>query len=62
MNKPTCALWDKDYADQWKAWIIAEVEENQFETIEDCMKHVMTKANGRCNPTIVKEIYLNWCN
>lgn len=62
MNKPTCALWDKDYTDQWKAWIIAEVEENQFETIEQCMRYVMTKANGRCNPTIVKEIYLNWCN
>lgn len=57
MNKPTCALWDKDYAEQWKALIKAEVEEYQFETLEECMSHVMTKANGRTNPAIVKQIY-----
>ncbi len=62
MNKPTCGLWEKDYADQWKSWIKYQVEFNEFETIEECMRYVMTKANGRCSPTIVKEIYLQWRN
>lgn len=57
MNKPTCALWDKDYADQWKSWIKAEIEENQFETIEECMKYIIQKANGRVNPAIVRKMY-----
>lgn len=62
MNKPTCALWDKDYAEQWKAWIKSEIDDNKFGTIEDCMSYIMTEANGRVNPSIVKSLYQEYIN
>lgn len=57
MKKPTCAMWDKDYSNQWKAWIKAEIEDNQFKNIDHCMQCIMKKANGRVNPGIVRHLY-----
>lgn len=57
MNKPTCAMWEKDYVDQWTSWILHQVELNCFKTLEDCMKYIMTQANGRVNPSIIKRVY-----
>lgn len=57
MNKPVVGMWNKDYTEQWEYWIAYQIQENEFKTFDECLKHLIKDSDGRVNSRVVKRIY-----
>jgi len=57
MNKPDTPLHDRNYADDWKSWIVEYLKVQEFDSIEQAMRSVMKEARGLINPNWVVEAW-----
>ena len=56
LEKPTTALHDKEYAQNWKNWIGKYLQSQTYTSKEEAMRLVMKETRGLINPGWVLEV------
>lgn len=56
MNKPDTPLHDRDYSNDWKAWIREYLKTQEYESKEQAMRCVMKETRGLINPNWIVEV------
>lgn len=57
MDRPSVALWDKNYGSEMKSWVEWHVANTTIDNLDEFMREFMKFTRGTINPQTIKDVW-----